>query len=183
MPQVAHKFCQCKATTPVSQIDLHRAAQAPMLPPAFLLSLVATGAHPTFTAPLPCISSTQLQSSLKKERNLSLPSRRSKLFPFSVWSQSSPTPVPGPCKCLLHLLQPLGVTQSLEQLLLLSCATERNNLRLKERKSSNDTLSFLQITFWKLSHLWGGGEKSLLCSRLISVLTEGLAVFLTTLVF
>lgn len=180
LPQGAHKFCHCKAAT---QIPLHGAVQAPMLPPAFLLSGYWGTSH-TQAAPLPGISSTLLQSSLKKKETSPSPQEEAcSSLSQSMWSQSSPTPVPGPSKCLLNLLQLLGITQSLEQPLLLSCASERNNLRLKERKSSNKTLSLLQITLWKFSHLWGGGQKNLLSSRLISVLAEGLAVFLTALFF
>lgn len=77
----AQKFCHCKVTTQIAQITLYSAAQGPILPPAFLLSMVATGAHPSLTAPLPGISSTLLQSSVKKTKNLSLRPRRRMLFP------------------------------------------------------------------------------------------------------
>lgn len=83
LPQGAPKFSHCKAATQISQIPLHCAAQGPMLPPSFLLCMVTTGAHPSLTASLPGTSSTLLQPSFKKTKNLSLPLRRRMLFPVS----------------------------------------------------------------------------------------------------
>lgn len=142
----------------------------------WLLGHIPSSQHPCLASPALCFSPLS-----KKGCSLSLPPRRRMLFPVSE-RESSLTPAPSPSKCLLQLFQLLGVTQSLDQLLLFSSTTERNNLRLKEIKSSNETLSLLQITFWKLSR-WGSGKTSPLCSRMISVLTERPAVLLTTLFF
>lgn len=135
-----------------------------MLPPAFLLCMVTTGAHPSLTASLPGTSSTLLQSSFKKTKSSPFPLEEGcSSLPQSVWSQSSPTPVPGPSKCFLHLLQLLGVTQSLEQLLLLSNAFERNNLRLKESKISNETLSLSCKSLFGSSVTCGAVGKNAFC--------------------
>lgn len=107
----------------------------------WLLGHIPPSWHPCLASPALCFTPL-----LKKRKASPSPLEGCSSLSQGLWSQSSPTPVPGPSKRLLHLLQLLGVTQSLDttcchQLLLLSRATERNNLRIKESRSSNETLS------------------------------------------
>lgn len=81
-PKVHTIFAPAKQQPKFPKSPRH-AAQAPMLPPAFLLSMVATGAHPS--SQHPCLASPALcfNPLSKKECNLSLPPGRRMLFPVS----------------------------------------------------------------------------------------------------
>lgn len=118
------------------------AASSPCCSPTRLLGHMPPPQHLCRASPALCCTAL----SKKKKTSPSPLEEGCSSLSQSVWSLSSPTPVPGPSKCLLHLIQLLRVTWSLDttcchQLLLLSSATERDNPRLKESKSSNETLS------------------------------------------